>query len=180
MIRGVGKVMAERIVNQFGEDTLDVIDYHPERLREVVGIGQKRVQSIAKSWAEQRAIKDVMLFLQSHGVSTNLAVRIYKTYGDESLPVVQQTPYRLVKDVYGIGFKTADKIAQALGMAHDDPQRSRPASPTRSITWPKTGMSTCRRKRWCRKRQRFWAWRRGRSRPCSKRWPTAISSNANG
>jgi exodeoxyribonuclease V alpha subunit len=123
MIRGVGKVMAERIVNQFGEDTLEVIDYHPERLREVVGIGQKRVQSIAKSWAEQRAIKDVMLFLQSHGVSTNLAVRIYKTYGDESLPVVQQTPYRLVKDVYGIGFKTADKIAQALGMAHDDPQR---------------------------------------------------------
>ncbi len=123
MIRGVGRVMAERIVNQFGEATLDVIDYHPERLREVVGIGQKRVESIAKSWAEQRAIKDVMLFLQSHGVSTNLAVRIYKTYGDEALAVVQQTPYRLVKDVYGIGFKTADKIAQALGLAHDDPQR---------------------------------------------------------
>ncbi len=123
MIRGIGPKMAERIVNQFGADTLDVIDYQPERLREVVGIGQKRVLSIVKSWAEQRAIKDVMLFLQSHGVSTNLAVKIYKTYGDESLQVVQQTPYRLVKDVYGIGFKTADKIAQALGLAHDDPGR---------------------------------------------------------
>jgi exodeoxyribonuclease V alpha subunit len=123
MIRGIGKVMAERIVNQFGADTLEVIDYHPERLREVVGIGQKRVNSIIKSWNEQRAIKDVMLFLQSHGVSTNLAVKIYKTYGDESLAVVQQTPYRLVKDVHGIGFITADKIAQALGLAHDDPGR---------------------------------------------------------
>jgi exodeoxyribonuclease V alpha subunit len=123
MIRGIGKVMAERIVNQFGADTLEVIDYHPERLREVVGIGQKRVNSIIKSWKEQRAIKDVMLFLQSHGVSTNLAVKIYKSYGDDALAVVQQTPYRLVKDVHGIGFITADKIAQALGLAHDDPGR---------------------------------------------------------
>ena len=123
MIRGIGPVMAERIVNQFGTDTLEVIDHQPERLREVVGIGRKRVLSIIKSWEEQRAIKDVMLFLQSHGVSTNLAVKIYKTYGDEALAVVQQTPYRLVKDVHGIGFKTADKIAQALGLAHDDPGR---------------------------------------------------------
>jgi exodeoxyribonuclease V alpha subunit len=123
MIRGIGPVMAERIVNQFGADTLEVIDYHPERLREVVGIGQKRILSIVKSWEEQRAIKDVMLFLQSHGVSTNLAVKIYKTYGDDALQVVQQTPYRLVKDVHGIGFRTADKIAQALGLAHDDPGR---------------------------------------------------------
>ncbi|MFN2122664.1 MAG: AAA family ATPase, partial [Candidatus Promineifilaceae bacterium] len=123
MIRGIGKVMAERIVNKFGTETLEVIDYHPERLREVEGIGKKRVDSIIKSWNEQRAIKDVMLFLQSHGVSTNLAVKIYKNYGDEALAVVQQTPYRLVKDVHGIGFITADKIAQALGLAHDDPGR---------------------------------------------------------
>ncbi len=123
MIRGIGPVMAERIVNQFGADTLEVIDSHPERLREVIGIGQKRILSIVKSWEEQRAIKEVMLFLQSHGVSTNLAVKIYKTYGDEAMQVVQQTPYRLVKDVHGIGFKTADKIAQALGLAHDDPGR---------------------------------------------------------
>jgi exodeoxyribonuclease V alpha subunit len=123
LIRGVGPVMAGRIVDRFGEDTLDVIDFEPKRLQEVLGIGQKRVKQIIKAWDEQRAIKDVMLFLQSHGVSTNLAVKIFKKYGDESLAVVQNTPYRLVQDVYGIGFKTADKIAQALGLAKDDPGR---------------------------------------------------------
>ncbi len=123
MIRGIGPVMAERIVDRFGDDTLEVIDHDPERLSEVLGIGQKRIRSIIKSWDEQRAIKDVMIFLQSHGVSINLAVKIYKKYGDDSLRIVQNTPYRLVKDVYGIGFKTADKIAKALGLAHDDPNR---------------------------------------------------------
>ncbi|MAT97075.1 MAG: ATP-dependent RecD-like DNA helicase [Anaerolineaceae bacterium] len=123
MIRGVGKVMAERIVERFGEDTLDVIEYEPERLQTVLGIGKKRVGQIIKAWEEQRAIKDVMIFLQSHGVSTNLATKIYKKYGDASLAIVQNTPYKLVQDVYGIGFKTADKIAQALGLAADDPGR---------------------------------------------------------
>lgn len=123
LIRGVGKVMAERIVDKFGEQTLDVIDEEPDRLREVLGIGPKRVKNIKKAWEEQRAIKDVMIFLQSHGVSTSLAIKIYKKYGDDALEVVQRTPYRLVQDVYGIGFKTADKIAQALGLAHDDPGR---------------------------------------------------------
>jgi exodeoxyribonuclease V alpha subunit len=123
MIRGVGKVMAERIVNTFGEATLDIIEAEPERLRSVLGIGRKRITQIINAWEEQRAIKDVMIFLQSHGVSTNLATKIYKTYGDDALQVVQQTPYRLVQDVYGIGFKTADKIAQALGLGADDPGR---------------------------------------------------------
>ncbi|WP_420628789.1 ATP-dependent RecD-like DNA helicase [Candidatus Leptofilum sp.] len=123
MIRGVGKVMAERIVARFGEETLDVIEYEPERLQTVLGIGKKRVGQIMKAWEEQRAIKDVMIFLQSHGVSTNLATKIYKKYGDTSLAIVQNTPYKLVQDVYGIGFKTADKIAQALGLAADDPGR---------------------------------------------------------
>lgn len=123
LIRGVGRVMAERIVNRFGEETLTVIEQEPTRLRSVLGIGPQRVESILKSWAEQRAIKDVMLFLQSHGVSTGLAIKIYKQYKDESLAVVQQTPYKLVQDVHGIGFKTADKIAQALGLAVDDPGR---------------------------------------------------------
>ncbi len=123
MIRGVGPVMAERIVNKFGADTLDVIEEDPKRLREVLGIGSKRVGQITKAWEEQRAIKDVMIFLQSHGVSTNLATKIYKKYGDTSLAVVQNTPYKLVQDVYGIGFKTADQIARALGLALDDPSR---------------------------------------------------------
>lgn len=123
LIRGVGPVMAERIVNKFGEEALDVIEFEPARLREVLGIGAKRIKSINKAWEEQKAIKDVMIFLQSHGVSTGLAIKIYKKYGDNSLAVVKNTPYRLVQDVYGIGFKTADKIAQALGLAHDDPGR---------------------------------------------------------
>jgi exodeoxyribonuclease V alpha subunit len=123
LIRGIGPKMAERIVDKFGEQALDVIELEPGRLREVPGVGPKRIDGIVKAWDEQRAIKDVMLFLQSHGVSTNLAIKIYKKYGDESLAVVQNTPYRLVKDVYGVGFKTADQIAQALGLAHDDPGR---------------------------------------------------------
>lgn len=123
LIRGVGPVMAERIVDQFGEQTLDVIELEPGRLRQVLGIGQKRVEGIVGAWEQQRAIKDVMIFLQSHGVSTNLATKIYKKYGDDSLPVVQNTPYRMVQDIHGIGFKTADKIARATGMAVDDPGR---------------------------------------------------------
>ena len=123
MIRGVGKVMAERIVNRFGEDTLEVIDHQPDRLYEVAGIGKKRVMQIIKAWEEQRAIKEVMIFLQSHGVSTSLATKIYKKYGDDAVAIVQQTPYKLVQDIRGIGFKTADKIAQALGLKVDDPAR---------------------------------------------------------
>lgn len=123
MVRGVGKVMAERIVNRFGEDTLEIIDREPQKLHEVLGVGRKRIEGITKAWDEQRAIKDVMLFLHAHGIPTHLAVKIYKHYGDQSLAVVQNTPYRLVQDVYGIGFKTADKIAQSLGLAADDPAR---------------------------------------------------------
>ena len=123
MVRGVGKVMAERIVNRFGEDTLTIIDHEPERLNEVLGIGRKRVESIIAAWEEQRAIKDVMVFLHGHGISTRLAVKIYRQYGNQSLAVVQSTPYRLVQDIHGIGFKTADKIARSLGLAADDPAR---------------------------------------------------------
>lgn len=123
MVRGVGKVMAERIVDRFGEQTLDMIEFEPQSLRTVLGIGPKRVDGIVRAWAEQKAIKDVMIFLQGHGVSTGLATKIYKKYGDDSLNVVRNTPYRLVQDIHGVGFKTADKIAQALGLAHDDPAR---------------------------------------------------------
>jgi exodeoxyribonuclease V alpha subunit len=162
MIRGVGKVMAERIVNTFGEATLDIIEAEPERLRSVLGIGRKRITQIINAWEEQRAIKDVMIFLQSHGVSTNLATKIYKTYGDDALQVVQQTPYRLVQDVYGIGFKTADKIAQALGLGPTIRAALRRAWPIRSTGWPRRGTFTCRRRSWSRKRPKFWVWRQGR------------------
>jgi exodeoxyribonuclease V alpha subunit len=123
LIKGVGPVTAERIVRRFGVDTLRVLDEEPQRLREALGVGPKRAELIARAWEEQKAIKEVMLFLQSHGVTTGLAVKIYKTYGDEALPIVQQDPYRLAKDIWGVGFKTADKLAQDLGLPRDAPSR---------------------------------------------------------
>jgi exodeoxyribonuclease V alpha subunit len=123
MIRGIGPVMAERIVRKFGSKTLDIIDTEPERLREVLGVGAKRVRQIAAAWEEQKAIKEVMIFLQAHKVSTRLAVKIYKEYGDDAIDVVQSDPYRLARDIWGIGFKTADQIAQDMGWEIDAPTR---------------------------------------------------------
>ena len=125
LVKGVGPVFAERIVAHFGLDTLDVIEKEPHRLVEVPGVGPKRTARITQAWAEQQAIKEVMLFLQEVGVSTSLAVRIYKTYGDEAIAVVRDEPYRLAGDVWGIGFKTADAIAKAVGIPHDSPDRVR-------------------------------------------------------
>jgi exodeoxyribonuclease V alpha subunit len=123
MIKGVGPVTAKRIVQRFGVDTLQVLDEEPERLREALGVGPKRAESVAKAWEEQKHIREVMMFLQSHGVSTNLAVKVYKTYGDDALQVVQEDPYRLARDIWGVGFKTADKVAKDLGLPHDAPSR---------------------------------------------------------
>lgn len=123
LIRGVGPKTARRIVAHFGIDTLDVIEQAPERLTEVPGVGRQRMQTIQSAWAEQRAIKEVMLFLQSYGVSTGLATKIYKEYGDDAVAIVKSNPYRLARDIYGIGFLTADKIAQAMGLPPNAPQR---------------------------------------------------------
>jgi len=123
LIKGIGPVFAERIVDRFGVDTLTVIEEAPARLVEVAGLGPKRTARITAAWEEQKAIKEVMVFLQGVGVSTSLAVRIYKKYGDASIAVVQKEPYRLAAEVWGIGFKTADTIAQAVGIPHDSPER---------------------------------------------------------
>jgi exodeoxyribonuclease V alpha subunit len=123
LIKGVGPVTARRIVRKFGLDTLKVIEQEPKRLHEVLGVGPKRVKIIIHAWAEQQKIKEVMLFLQSHNVSTGLAVKIYKQYGDDALGIVQSDPYRLARDIYGIGFITADKIAREIGIAQDAPER---------------------------------------------------------
>jgi len=117
LIKGVGPVTAKRIVAHFGLETLDIIEHQIERLVEVPGIAQKRVKLIQAAWVTQKAIKDVMLFLQSHGVSTTYAVKIYKQYGDASITTVTHNPYQLATDVYGIGFVTADAIARNLGIA---------------------------------------------------------------
>lgn len=125
LIKGIGPVMAERIVERFGVDALEVIDAQPRRLMQVSGLGRKRVQAISEAWKEQRRIRDVMVFLQSHGVGTGHAVRIYKEYGDEAIQLVREDPYRLQRDMRGIGFQTADRIAADLGVARDAPERVR-------------------------------------------------------
>ena len=123
LIKGIGPVMASRIVNQFGMDTLDVIERTPRKLTRVQGIGRKRVEMIRGAWEAQREVKNVMLFLQSHNVSTSHAAKIYKTYENDSIPIVRENPYRLANDIYGIGFKTADTIAQKLGVEPESPHR---------------------------------------------------------
>lgn len=123
LIKGIGPRIAHRIVEHFGVDTLDVIEADAGRLVEVPGLGPKRTKKIAAAWEEQKAIKEVMVFLQGVGVSTSIAVRIYKKYGDAAISVVRNQPYRLAADVWGIGFLTADRIAQAVGIPHDSPER---------------------------------------------------------
>ncbi len=123
LVKGIGPVFADRITQHFGTDTLRVIEEEPKRLIEVPGLGPKRTKKIAEAWEEQKAIKEVMLFLQTVEVSTSIAVRIYKKYGDASISVVKNQPHRLAADVWGIGFLTADKIAQSVGIPHDSPDR---------------------------------------------------------
>jgi exodeoxyribonuclease V alpha subunit len=116
MIRGIGPVYAKRMVRKFGKDVFDVIEASPDRLREVEGIGPKRADKIISAWAEQKVIREIMVFLHSHGVGTARAVRIFKTYGADAVQVMSENPYRLARDIRGIGFKTADLIAEKLGI----------------------------------------------------------------
>lgn len=123
LIKGIGPRLAKRIVDHFGSQTLDVIEHHTERLREVPDIGPHRAGMIVRAWEEQKQVKEIMLYLHSHRVSTNLAIKIYKQYGDRALGVVQSDPYRLARDIHGVGFKTADRIAQDQGLPSDHPSR---------------------------------------------------------
>jgi exodeoxyribonuclease V alpha subunit len=116
MIRGVGSVYAKKLVRAFGEKVFEVIETTPDRLREVDGIGPVRAASILAAWAEQKAVREIMIFLHSHGVGTARAVRIFKTYGPDAIQVMTENPYRLARDIRGIGFKTADAIAMKLGI----------------------------------------------------------------
>ena len=119
LIKGVGPKFAKRIVMKFGTDTLDIIETDVQRLLEVEGIGRKRVNQIAESWEQQKEVKNVMLFLQEHGVNTSYAARIYKQYGNDSINIVKENPFRLADDIWGIGFRTADQIAQKLGIGKE-------------------------------------------------------------
>ena len=125
MIRGIGKVNAKRIVEKFGERTLQVIDRESQRLEEVEGIGPVRRKMIKESWVSQRATRDIMIFLQAHGVGTALSARIYRRYGQDAIAIIKQNPYRLCRDITGIGFRTADTIALKIGIPRDSPERAR-------------------------------------------------------
>ena len=123
LIKGIGPVMASRIVKQFGEKTLEIIDRNPHELHQVEGIGRKRIEMIAAAWREQKEIRDVMVFLQGHSVSPAYATKIFKKYGWDSIKIVSQNPYRLATDILGIGFLTADKIAGSMGFEKNAPAR---------------------------------------------------------
>ncbi|MDI9571375.1 MAG: ATP-dependent RecD-like DNA helicase [Pseudomonadota bacterium] len=116
LIKGIGPVMAKRIVGKFGRKTLEIIENETERLKEVPGIGAGRIAMIRKAWAEQKEIRTVMLFLQTHGVSVGFAAKIFKQYGADAIKIVRENPYRLAADIFGIGFITADRIAEKLGL----------------------------------------------------------------
>jgi exodeoxyribonuclease V alpha subunit len=126
-IKGVGGVTAKRIVETFGLGTLKVLEEQPDRLHEVPGLGPAKVEALVSSWNEERALRDVMVFLQAHGASVHLAGRIFKRYGPKAVAIVSNDPYRLAIDVWGIGFRTADRIASELGVAKDSPQRMQAA-----------------------------------------------------
>lgn len=123
LIPGIGREFAKRLVKAFGVDTLRVISEEPKRLQSVEGIGRKRAAQIRESWERQRAIQSIMLFLQGHGIGVSQAVRIYKRYGDKAVAVLRENPYRLAQDIAGIAFRSADKIAEQLGVARNAPQR---------------------------------------------------------
>ena len=127
LIKGIGPIMAERIVRVFGLNTLDIIDKEPSRLAEVDGIGEKRISMITRAWQEQKEIRDVMVFLQGNGISAAYAAKIYKQYGNRSIEVIRENPYRLATDIKGIGFLTADKIAKNIGIEKNSPIRAKAA-----------------------------------------------------
>ena len=123
MVRGIGPKLAKRIGDAFGTGTFEIIEATPEKLRDVSGIGEFRARKIAAGWAEQKAVRDIMLFLHSHGVGTSRAVRIFRTYGHDAIQVMTEDPYRLARDIRGIGFRTADAMAMKMGMTREAPQR---------------------------------------------------------
>jgi exodeoxyribonuclease V alpha subunit len=125
IIKGIGPVMAKLLVKRFGEQTLEIIEKEPQRLTEVESIGPKRARIIREAWDAQKEIRNVMIFLQGHGVTPAFAARIYKQYGQEAMHLVSQNPYRLSEDIFGIGFKTADAIAMNLGVDRNSPVRAR-------------------------------------------------------
>jgi len=124
-LRGIGPAFAKKILSHFGQDIFEVLEKSPHRLASIPGIGEKKIATVIKSWDTQRCIRDIMLFLHEYQIGPSHAVRIHKTYGKQAIDIIRDNPYTLVQDIRGIGFKTADQIAQKIGIAHDSPQRIR-------------------------------------------------------
>ncbi len=127
LIHGIGPVLANRIVDKFGADTIDVLDHHSGRLREIPKVGPKKIESIVKGWREGKGTREVMIFTQTYGISASKASKIYRKYGPDSVAIIKRDPYRLCRDIWGIGFLTADRIALAVGLPKDSPLRARAA-----------------------------------------------------
>ena len=125
LVKGIGPVLAKKLVGRFGTDVLAAIEKLPAELQTVDGIGPKRRERIAYAWQEAKQVREIMLFLHSHGVSSSRALRIFKTYGEQAIERVRENPYMLAKDIYGIGFATADQIAQKVGIPKDSLDRAR-------------------------------------------------------
>src|SRR5258707_958768 len=125
LVKGIGPILAKKLVGRFGAEVLAMIEKRPAELQTVDGIGPKRRERIAHAWQEAKQVREIMLFLHSHGVSTSRAVRIFKTYGEQAIEQVRSDPYMLAKDIYGIGFATADQIAQKVGIPRDSPNRAK-------------------------------------------------------
>jgi len=149
MIKGIGPHFANKLVKAFGADVFDVIELTPERLLELPGIGKKRKNQVTSAWAEQKVIREIMVFLQSHGVGTSRSVRIYKTYGEQAIDKVRENPYRLALDIHGIGFKTADELAQKLGIAPDSLIRAQAGVRHVLQEWSSEGHCAALRKTLC-------------------------------
>ncbi|MGB4911855.1 MAG: ATP-dependent RecD-like DNA helicase [Candidatus Dechloromonas phosphoritropha] len=124
MVKGIGPVYAGKLVKAFGASVFDIIEQSPQRLRDIAGIGEVRARKITSGWADQKIIRGIMVFLHAHGVSTSRAVRIFKTYGHDAIDIVRENPYRLARDIRGIGFLSADTIAQKIGIGKDSPLRA--------------------------------------------------------
>jgi len=147
MVKGIGPHFAKKLVKAFGEQVFEVIENAPERLLELEGIGPKRKDRVTSAWAEQKVIREIMVFLQSYGLGTSRAVRIYKTYGDEAIVKVTENPYRLALDIHGIGFKTADVLAQRLGIPADSLIRAQAGVRHVLQTWSEQGHCTAYREK---------------------------------
>jgi len=123
LIRGIGPVLAQRIIKRFGAQTIDIFSENPEKLQEVEGVGRIKLREIKKSWAEHERIRELIIFLQGHNISTNLATKIYHHYGEKAFQVLKSNPYQVCLDIWGVGFKTADQMALKLGVSPSSPER---------------------------------------------------------